>query len=170
MVRRELRVTAAPGCMRHFEGMDRLWVAAPGFGPAGLKRTVLPCRVDRVRPADDSSWIVTLSPGVPRDWVSLMKGGEARLPKSLLKPPEPDDFVAEDLAGMVVVENDEILGVIIRAYDNGVYAVAEIELRDGACGALALAGPVLEGMDFAGGVVRVRDAVARMVLDRTPRS
>lgn len=170
MARRELRVAVTEDCMRHFDGVRWLWIAAPGLKPSGLGRSTVRCRVESVRLADESSLIVMLSPGVPRDWVALMKGGEARLPKSQLRPPSAEDYSANDLQGMAVAEGGETIGVIIRAYDNGAYAVAEIELRNGARGALPLAGPVVESVDFAEGVVHVRDASDRMVLDRMPQS
>lgn len=117
-------------------------------------------RVSSVVPAAAGLVVVTMSPGVTRDTVSRLKGGDAVLTAEELHPrPEDHDEDAEaDWTGMTVEDmQGNVLGILVEMYENRMNGAIRVEKTQGGFIMLPLIDQVVAAVDPDRGVLTVGD-------------
>lgn len=141
------------------------------LGPAWIDfvledASAMRCKVAAARAMQSGAVMVTLSAGTPCDTVARMKGA------AVLAPPEdgPSMDAAEMRpAGLIGLEvYDEAggrLGRVAAAYETGANGVIEIARSGGGTMILPVIKPVVAGIDWERGALRVRDIAPYKVED-----
>jgi len=76
------------------------------------------------RPLPDDQWLVTFDGSATRNDAEALRGAVLLVRRDRLAEPGPDEFFAEDLLDLEVLDPDgRPLGRVVRVYDNGAQAV-----------------------------------------------
>lgn len=147
---RELRVKVRDGYSYVFD--DLAWIRferAPG--------DVLRCKVTASK-GDKSVAAVTLSPGVPRDVVGLLRGCVAVLAPDELPPPPGGRSVLDDWLGLrVVLPSGESLGLVCEVFEGPANDAFAVQRPDGSRCILPVIDAVVRAINIDGGMIEVGD-------------
>jgi len=105
--------------------LDAVWIrrrGADGETPAEERALA------GARPLPDDGWLVTFEGIATRNEAEALRGAVVGVPRDRLPPPGPDEYFAEDLLDLRVLDPaGRSLGRVARVYDNGAQAVLVVE-------------------------------------------
>ncbi len=159
-LRRRIRVRPLPNQAKSLDSADRVWVVFER--PAPDQPRELRCKLEEVR-VDADDRLMTLTPGVTRDAVALMKGATILVEA---QDEAPDDFGLSDLEGLEVRDgNGILLGRVTEVYPSLAGGAFEVRRDDGSTFVLPVIEQVLEDIDMERGIVVVGDIAPYVVED-----
>lgn len=84
------------------------------------------------RPLPDDGWLVTFEGISTRNQAEALRGASLAVPRDRLPAPGPDEYFAEDLLDLRVLDPaGRALGRVARVYDNGAQAVLVVAAQAG---------------------------------------
>lgn len=105
--------------------LDALWVRRRVADGEALPEELA---IVGARPLPADGWLVTFQGIATREQAEELRGAAVAVPRDWLPPPGPDEYFAEDLLDLRVLDPDgRPLGRVVRIYDNGAQAVLVVE-------------------------------------------
>lgn len=162
--RRQIRIVPARGKEYYFK--DNLtWLRLlPHRAKAGIPPT-LRCKVAEFQ-AEPGCIIVTLTPGITRDQVALLKGAEVIVLPAERKKRTHGEYDMADLEGLAVHNTaGKQIGHVIHVDQMSAQTVLTIEKTDGGVLLTPAIAPVIHSVDLPRGVLVVYDLTPYSVED-----
>jgi 16S rRNA processing protein RimM len=105
--------------------LDAVWIRRRGADGETLAEVRA---LAGARPLPDDGWLVTFEGLSTRNEAEALRGARIAVPRDRLPAPGPDEYFAEDLLDLHVLDPaGRPLGRVARVYENGALAVLVVE-------------------------------------------
>jgi len=158
--RRRIRVRPLGGYARLLDSSGWVWILAPSASHGQPRE--LRCKIEEIR-VDADERVLTLTPGVPRDTIALMKGAAVFVVAEELADSE---MGLADLEGLRVVDGEGApVGVVAAVYPSLSGGAFEVKREDGSTFVVPAIEQVIEEVDIDCGIVVIGDIAPYVVED-----